>query len=196
MYSKSFRQRQLSIKSPRNQAGFTLIELGVVTVLLVIALIFLFPFFKQLIDESKTPAAAGDMQKISAKILANHSGGNTAYTTSTSAEIAGAAAGMSSIYKTIGSGSTATVEHNFGASGASVTFGPATITNTDDAGLITINDASKGTCPGLPSALQKVAQVMTVNGTSVKAAGGTYDAAAASAACVSGDENDYTITIR
>jgi prepilin-type N-terminal cleavage/methylation domain-containing protein len=193
-----------SIKSRVNQRlsgkksnqGFTLIELIVVVAVIVILIVLAFPFFKQLLDESKTPSAAADMQKIIAKIASNHAGGGSDYASSGTAEIASTASGLSTIYTATGSGATAVLTHNFGLSGSTVTFAPATITNTNDAGLITVNTASKGTCPAFVATLQKAAAVIAINSTTVKTATGTYDAAAAGAACTAGDTNTYEITIR
>jgi len=44
------------------------------------------------------------------------------------------------------------------------------------------------------SIMQKASLTMSVNGTSVLSLGGTYNAAAATAACTSGDTNTFVFT--
>ena len=100
-----------------------------------------------------------------------------------------------SIFTVTGSGPTATLQHGLAAFGAKqVTVGPGTLTTLGDAYNVTVINSSEAACPGLAASVQRSAEVITINGTSVKAAGGKYNGAAAADACSLLDTNTFVFT--
>ena len=112
------------------------------------------------------------------------------------ANFANTAAGLASSLTVTGTGATATVQHGLGATGSQVAVASSTITTAGDSFTVTFPTVNMAACPGLASQLSKAAEVITINGTSVKAAGGNYNGGAAQNLCTAGDTNAFVFTFR
>lgn len=186
----------------RAQRGFTLVELMVV--LLIIALLALvgIPAARGMIIGGKVEPTASDINKVVTKMRSNFAGqGNTPYNNlgaaaAATANFANTARGLASALTITGTGATATVQHEIGATGAQIGVAPATITTLGDSFTVTVNDVHHAGCPGLAAQLSKSAEVISVNGTAVKPAGGNYNGGTAQNACNDGDVNDFVFTFR
>ncbi len=184
------------------QKGFTLIEL--ITVIAIIALlsILAIPFARGLIIDGKVQPTADDVNKVVTKIRANFSGqGVTPYTNlgaaaNATAVFANTARGLASSLTVTGSGTVATIQHDLGLTNSQVAVAQATITTAGDSFSVTLPTVNQTACPGLASQLSKGAERITINGTAVKAAGGTYNGGVAQNACLSGDTNAFVFTFR
>jgi len=179
------------------QRGFTMIELTVVIGLVAVLMIIGIPFVRNFMIDGKVPKVADDITKVATKLRTNFSGqGATPYTSISTASFANTAKGMASVLIINGSGATATVTHDIGATGSTVTAASATITTAGDSFAVTVNDAAEAACPSLAAGISKAAERITINGTTVKAVGGNYNGATASTACTAGDTNDFVFTFR
>lgn len=190
-----------SFKKSR-QKGFTIIELIVVIAIIALLSILAIPFARGLIIDGKVQPTADDINKVVTKIRANLAGqGTTPYTNLGSAAAATAvfsntARGLASSLTVTGSGTVATTQHDLGQTSAQVAVASATITTAGDAFSVTLPTVNQTACPGIASQLQKAAEIVVINGTTVKAAGGTYNGGTAQNACRTGDTNSFVFTFR
>lgn len=189
-------------KTTGRQRGFTLVELLIVLAIIAVIAIFGVPFMRGIIIQGKTEPTASDINKVATKMRTNFAGqGTTPYNNlgaaaAATANFANSARGLASSLTITGSGATATVQHDIGATGAQIAVAPGTITTLGDSFTVTVNDVNEAACPGLAAQLSKAAEVITINGTSVKAAGATYNGGTAQNLCTTGDTNDYVFTFR
>lgn len=182
--------------------GFTIVELLVVLAIIALLAIVGIPMMRGMIVSGKVEPTAGDINKIATKLRTNFQGqGTTPYTNlgtaaEATANFANTARGLASALTVTGTGATATIQHDLGATGAEIGVASATVTTAGDSFAVTVNDVNEAGCPMLAAQLSKAAEVITVNGVSVKAAGGTYNGGTATNACTTGDTNDFVFTFR
>ena len=192
------------MKNSRNlQKGFSLIELGVVLVIISILGLYLVPRFNAYLIGGRVDPTVKDVTAVvnAMRGAAAATGGNTPYTSlgataAATAVFANTARDRASALTVAGAGATATVQHQLGATGSEIAVAQATITAAGDAFSVTFPTTSKSACPGLATQLSKSVEVITINGTNVKAAGGAYNGGAAENACTAGDTNTFVFTIR
>lgn len=178
------------------QRGFTLIELTVVGAIIMILSIVVVPNINGYLVENKVPRVGEEVQRFIARAKVSVQGlGSAPYSSVTTAQIANAVRG-SSVFQVTGSGASATVTHDIGASGAAVTLTPSTLTSTGDAMQIQFAGVNRAACPGLAIVMQKVTEVIRLNGTEVKAVGGNYQPTLAENACTDGDTNQFQFIAR
>jgi len=188
--------------STGRQRGFTLVELLIVLAIIAVIAIFGVPFARGIIIGGKTEPTASDISKIVTKMRANFAGqGTTPYTNlgaaaAATANFANTARGLTSALTVTGAGATATIQHDIGATGAQIGVAQATITTAGDSFAVTVNDVNEAACPGLAAQLSKAAEVISINGTGVKAVNGNYNGGSAQNACTAGDTNDFVFTFR
>jgi type IV pilus assembly protein PilA len=184
------------------QRGFTMIELIVVIAIMALLSILAIPFARGVIIDGKVGPTGADISKIATKIRTNMAGqGTTPYvglgaTGPATAVFANTARSLASTLTVTGAGTTATLTHDLGATGSQVTVAQGTITTAGDSFDVTLPTVNESACPSLASQLSKATEVITINGTSVKAAGGTYDGGKAQNLCKVGDDNTFVFTFR
>jgi Tfp pilus assembly protein FimT len=178
------------------QRGFTLIELTVVGAIIMILSIVVVPNINGYLVENKVPRVGEEVQRFIARTKVSVQGlGSSPYGSVTTAQIANAVRG-SSVFQVTGTGAAAAVTHDIGASGAAVTLTPTTLTSTGDSMQIQFASVSRAACPGLAVVMQKVSEVIRLNGTEVKASGGNYQPTVAENACTDGDTNQFQFVAR
>lgn len=191
-----------TFKTASRKRGFTLVELLVVLAIIAVITIFGVPFMRGIIIQGKTEPTGSDINKVATKMRTNFAGqGTTPYNNlgagaAATANFANSARGLASSLTITGSGPTATIQHDIGATGAQIEVAPGTITTLGDSFTVTVNDVNEAACPGLAAQLSRSAEVISINGTNAKAVGGTYNGGTAQNACSPGDANDYVFTFR
>lgn len=183
--------------------GFTLLELMLVVGIIALLAIFSTPRLRAIYIESKIEPTAKDLTIAVNSIRAGAAatGSNTPYTTlgataNATAVLANTASGRASVLSVSGTGATATLQHQLGGTSPDITVAQGTIATLGDSFDVTVNNVNEAACPGLSNQLAKVSEVITLNGTTVKANGGTYNSATAKNACTADDTNDYVFTFR
>lgn len=175
------------------QRGFTMVELLVVLAIIAVLAIIGVPAARGIIVGGKVEPTAGDINKVVAKVRGNYAGnGSSPYATITTAVFSTTARGMTSAVSVSG----AAMSHDIGAAGSQVTVAPSTIGTAGDSFAVTLPTVNEAACPGLASALSKAAEVITINGTSVKAVNGAYAPTTAQTACAANDANTFVFTFR
>lgn len=193
---------KFKLSNLRRTRGFTMVELIVVIAIVAVLAVLAVPAIRDMMINGAVEPTASDINKTVSRIRGNFAGqGATPYTqlgapAQATATFANTARGLSSSMTAKGTATTATLQHSLGASGATVTVASATITAAGDAFAVTVNDVHNAACPGLASQLSKSAEVISINGTTVKANGGSYNGGTATNACTTGETNDFVFTFR
>jgi type IV pilus assembly protein PilA len=185
--------------SKSRQGGFTLIELGLVLLLIAVLGALAVPRVKTFIIEGRVSPTARDVLQAVARIRANAEGGGaTPYASVVTATLANTLADRSNTLTVTGVGAAATVTHALGATGATLTAASNTITTAGDSFTTTFNTVNFAACPLLASQIQSTAEAVSINGTVVKSvpAGTAYNGQTAQTACTAGDTNTFVFTFR
>jgi prepilin-type N-terminal cleavage/methylation domain-containing protein len=195
---------KLSRSALRKQAGFTLIELGVVAVILVVLVALATPAIREYIISGRVPSSGQDLSKAIVTLKQSSALSNSA-----------------TPYSSVGTVDKYFTNSNFKVSGTTVTHdlgfnGGAIVLDSLSSGAavsLTLWGISPSACPGLANAISKSADAIEVGqgGTVatptaptaataiptatttnvVKIPGGTYNASAAAAACNTAGQNNY-----
>jgi len=191
--------RSASLKKAK---GFTLVELIVVIAIGALLALFAVPYARGVIINGKVEPTANDVNKTVSMIRGNFAGqGVTPYTNlgtgaAATAIFSNTARGLSSSLTVAGTGATATTQHDLGLTGSQITVASTTITTAGDSFSVTMPTVNDAACPGLAAQLSRVAEVITINATNVKAVGGNYNGGTAQNACTAGDTNTFVFTFR
>ncbi len=192
------------------QAGFSLIEISIVTTIMMLIAIVGIPAIQGYVIESKVPRVAEEIQRFVARLKAStHGFGATPYAGVNGGTLVNALR-ASSVVSVVGEGAGATVAHGLGGNGSNgrgvITIAPQTLAGAaaGAAFALTLNDVNHAACPALASILQRIADTVTISGQSgptvVKNATEEpvipYNAILADAQCISGDRNTFVFTIR
>lgn len=190
----------------RKQGGFSLVEVGIVTVIIIIVSIIGLPAINGYIIENRAPKVAGELQRFVARTKASAEGGGpTPYANISNANNLVKALRTSSVVSV--NNTTNVVAHRLGGQGTGtngvITVTPASLAggavgSAFDVSLTNVNEAA---CPSIASIMQQVSDQMSINGESVKALGanneaGSYNAIAAEEQCVAGDNNTFAFVTR
>lgn len=184
------------------QRGFSMIELMIVIAIGALLAIVGVPYARAMIINGKVEPTANDIQKIVTKMRTNFSGqGNTPYTNlgaaaAATANFANTGRGLASAITITGAGATATAQHDLGLNGSQIAVAQGTITTAGDSFTVTLPTVNEAACPGTAAQLSKAAEVITVNGTAVKAVNGVYNGGTAQNLCTAGDTNTFVFTFR
>jgi len=196
VFSHSMAGRLSSIRN-KKQAGFTLVELLVVAGILGLLIVFAAPRVQSILYAKRAENAGLDIVKLVNKMHTTFaSGGNTPYGAVDTSVCANALNVAAQEIVVTGVGAAAVMSHNFGATGATITCAPGTITAANDAVVLTLNDANRAACPDLAGVVARSVDVIAINGTNVKANGANYQGGTAINACTEGDTNDYVFTFK
>ena len=179
----------------RKQGGFTLLELTAVIAIIAILAIASLIALPPLVISGKVGPAATEMLRGMQKMKINSEGaGPTPFTAASTSSFANLMRNGST-FTVAGTGTAATLDASLRLLGsAATTVAPATLTSLGDSYAITMTNVSDAACPQLAASVQRGAEVITINGTSVKAAGGNYNGAAAADACTLLDTNTFVFT--
>jgi type IV pilus assembly protein PilA len=182
----------------RSQAGFTLIELGVVLLIIGVLGLFAFPRINGYLISSKVDPTAKDLAAAVLRMRVNAEGtGPTPYAAMNTAVLANTLRDRTTVMTVDGEGAAATVTHGLGATGAAITVAPATITTAGDSYAMTMV-ANKAACPSFAAILRNVSQIITINGTAVHSIPGgiAFNGQTAENLCTAGDTNTFVFTVR
>ncbi|MEJ8837674.1 type 4 pilus major pilin [Ramlibacter sp. AN1133] len=184
-------------RNGKKQRGFTMVELIVVLGIIALLAIFGMPFARALIIDGKVPDVAQDINKTATKVRNSYAGGGaTPYSSINTAGFANLSRGLAGSITVTGTGAAATMSHDIGQTGSTITVASNTITTAGDSFAVTMNTVNEAACPSLAAQLGKAAEQISINGTVVKAVNGTFNSATASTACTTGDGNTYVFVFR
>jgi len=200
----------LFVAMPRRQAGFSLIEVSIVTAIVLLVAIIGIPAIGAYVIENKVPKVGEELQRFVARTKTFAQGsGPVPYADIDTGSLANALRD-SSVVAVSGTGNSAVVSHGLGGSGSgangTVTVVPAAVAGGGSGSgfSITLTNVSNAACPGLASVMQRVSDVITVEGRSgaAKVKDSTivprvaYSATAAESQCAEGDNNTFVFTVR
>ena len=177
------------------QKGFSLAELSLYIAIVIILSVAAIAGYKAFVISGRVSTMATELQRIGQRLTLNADGmGATPYTTLTTDEVCNIARG-GAIITSAGTGNGTTCTHSLVAFGSgNVSATPGTVINAGDAWTIQVDNVSSFACPDLGATMNRSVVVISINGTVVKPANGTFNAAAAAAACTLLDTNQFQFT--
>lgn len=184
----------------RRQAGFSLVEVSIVTAIILIVSIIGIPAINSYVVENKVPRVAGELQRYVTRTKANGQGVSNPYVGIDTGNLARAM--RSSSILAVDAAQLSRVAHGLGGNGT--TTGLVTITPEDNGArfVVALDAVSDAACPGLASILQRVAgriRVTGETGTLVKdelaSPAVAYSPLVAERACSTGDTNTLAFTV-
>ena len=193
----------MKTQTNRQVQGFTLVELLIVLAIIGVLAALSTPFVRNIILEGRVEPTAKDIINMTnvMRAQASAAGSATPYTdlgatANATAVFANAGVGRAGNLTITSAGTASTVVHNLGATNSQVTVLQASNPTAGDSFTVTLPTVSRVACPSLATALSRVADAISINGTSVKAIGGAYNGASGANLCTDGDTNTYVFTFR
>ncbi|OZI59823.1 type 4 pilus major pilin [Bordetella genomosp. 11] len=194
----------------RTQQGFSLIEVSIVTAIVLLIAIVGIPAIGSYVVENKVPKVGEELQRFVARVKANGQGGGVAPYHNLHGGMLANALRDSSIFAVEGSDASAVVAHGLGGNGAggngTIAVAPASFAGggPGSAFTLTLTNVNNAACPGLASVMQRVSEIIVVEGEGgpvvVKDTSASpprhYDAMLAQAQCARGDANTFVFTAR
>jgi type IV pilus assembly protein PilA len=192
------------------QRGFSLVEVSIVTAIVLLIAIIGIPAIGSYVIENKVPRVAEELQRFVARVKINAQGaGPTPYVGLDTAALANALKD-SSVISVTGQGSAAVVVHGLGGNGTAgngtISVAPAAVAagGAGSGFTLRLTNVSNAACPSLASVLQRVSEIILLEGVAgavlVKDATAipplAYSAAAAEVQCAPGDRNTFVFTAR
>lgn len=193
-----------------NQRGFSLVEVSIVTAIMLLVAIIGIPAIGSYVIENKVPRVAEELQRFIARVKVNaQGGGSTPYEGLNTAALANALKD-SSVISVAGQGESAVVAHGLGGNGRAgngiISVAPAVVAGggAGSGFSVRLTNVSHAACPSLASVMQRVAEIIVVEGMAgavlVKDATAMpplmYSAATAEAQCAPGERNTFVFTAR
>jgi prepilin-type N-terminal cleavage/methylation domain-containing protein len=201
----------MPVRHPRQaQCGFSLIEVSIVTAIVLLIAIVGIPAIGSYVVENKVPKVGEELQRFVARAKANGQGsGITPYRNLHSGILANALRD-SSVFTVNGNDAAAVVAHGLGGNGSAgngtIALAPASLAGggRGSAFTLTLSNVNNAACPGLASVMQRVSEIISVQGQGgpvvVKDSSASppkgYDAMLAQAQCAGGDANTFVFTAR
>lgn len=182
----------------RRRAGFTVLEVLVVLMLIGIFVLALTPRMNAYIIAGKVEPTAKEINAAAAKMRVLFArGGSTAYyDTIDNAAFASAARPIAVALKVDGEGASTTIRHMIGAPTAYITVAPSCTAGICGAFSVTIADFNHEAC-FMGNQFLRTAVEVQLNSTTIKASeAAAIDVSGAQAACLPGDSNSMVITFR
>lgn len=191
------------------QRGFSLIEVSIVTTIVMLIAILGIPAIQSYVIESKVPRVAEELQRFVARMKATTQGFGVAPYAGIDTGVLANALRTSSVVLVSGMGPSARVVHGLGGATSGkggIHLDPYAMSGgqSGTAFALTLRDVNQAACPGLAAILQRIAEHVTIAGTSgpvvVKNAttepGMPYNPLLADAQCAAGDNNVFTFVVR
>lgn len=197
--SLSFKLKKKSmIEQKKNRKGFSLVEVGIVTAILIIIASIGVPAINNFVTENRAPKVAEELQRFVARTkAASESGMANPYTGIGTVNLARSIK-SSSVVKVVGDD---TIEHRLGGGSQGViTLAPAEGGRAFAITLVRVNEI---VCPTLATIMNSSIDTITINGTTAKETNMTsaevttpYNPSVAQNACESDNENTFVFTVR
>jgi len=202
------RQRALSARS--SEAGFSLVEVSIVTALMVILAIIGVPALQAYVIENKVPKVAADMQRFVSRMKVAALGGGLAPYAMVDQRALINGMRSAAVISVQGEGQKADVSHGLGGQGrgdsGTIAIAPDTVPgmSVGSAFRLTLTQVNHAACPMLVTAMQRMASVITVSGhgASVQVKNAflepalSYQAVLADAQCARGDNNQFVFVFQ
>lgn len=197
-------------RRPHAQRGFSLIEVSIVTAIVLLIAIIGIPAIGSYVVENKVPKVGGELQRFVARAKANAQGaGPTPYLNVHTGTLANALRD-SSVISVAGVGAAAVIAHGLGGNGTAgngtISLEPASVAAGGNGSgfTLTLTNVNSAACPALASVMQRVSEIISVQGdggaVTVKdttvAPAALYDAMRTEAQCAAGDANTFAFTAR
>lgn len=200
----------MSTRRRHPQQGFSLIEVSIVTAIVLLIAIVGIPAIGSYVIENKVPKVGEELQRFVARVKANGQGGGVAPYHSLHDGMLANALRDSSVFAVNGSDTSAVVAHGLGGNGTAgngtIALAPASLAGggPGSAFTLTLTNVNNAACPGLASVMQRVSEIIAVEGEGgpviVKDTSASppksYDAMLAQAQCARGDANTFAFTAR
>lgn len=188
------------LRTLRSQAGFSLVEVSIVTAIVLIISIIGIPAINAYVVENKVPKVAGELQRYVARTKANGQGTSTPYTGLDTANLARALRNSSVL--AIDPEQVSAVAHGLGGNGTTTGMVQVASANAGASFTITMDAVNDAACPALASMMQRVAERIQITGSATAVVkdsqAGTpkaYSPLEAEAACRTGDANEFVFTV-
>lgn len=209
-FSQCTPQRSMHVRDPNTQAGFSLIEVSIVTAIVLLIAIVGIPAIGAYIVENKVPKVGEELQRFVARAKANGQGGGVEPYRNLHDGVLANALRDSSIFAVNGNTVSAAVAHGLGGNGlagnGTISLAPTSFAGggPGSAFTLTLTNVNNAACPGLASVMQRVSDIILVEGEGgpviVKDTSASppkdYDAMLAQAQCARGDANTFVFTVR
>jgi len=208
--SQSNRAQVRSNSASTRQAGFSLVEVSIVTALMVILAIVGIPALQDYVIENKVPKVGADLQRFVARMKVASIGGSEAPFANVDRRVLVNGMRGSSAVTVRGEGSTAVVVHGLGGNGTAdsgaITVAPAAVPDqpVGSAFSLTLDHVNHAACPVLATVLQRMASQVTVDGKSgevvvkndFNSPPMAYQPVLADAQCQRGDNNRFVFVFQ
>lgn len=189
-----------TFEQAKRQKGNYLLGVGIGIMITLLLAAWGIPKLKAYLIEGATTPVAEEIQRFISRVkVASQGGGTSPYTGLNQAYFARTVKGSAlEVGKISGQGTGAVdVRHGLGGGDA----GTVMLSTTGKTFSLTFNGVSDAACPGLASALVRVADSITINATAVKTTDDVnvttlgYIAGTAATRCVDGDNNVFVFTV-
>lgn len=171
----------------RDQRGFSLVEVAVVTAIVLLLAIIGIPAIGNYLVENKVPKVGEELARFILHTQVNASFGSAEPYSQISTAGFGRMVEDSGLFSVSGSGATTVVTHGLGTDGV-------VSVQAEDLGAsfsVSLSNVSHVACPSIASIMQRVSKTMTVAGVTIKDATTPYSAIQTEGECEHGDVNDF-----